>query len=68
MISWNGLLRVTPSSDSWIEILNLPKVIVNRTETTTINRWVSFPGGPAVTENRQTTTSMPITTIPFVRG
>jgi hypothetical protein len=68
MISWNGLLSVTPSSDSWIEFIDLPKVVVNNTETTTINRWVNFPGGPTVTENRQTVTTMPVATIPFVRG
>lgn len=68
MISWNGLLSVTPASDSWIEILDLPAIVVNKTETTTINRWVNFPSGPAVVENRQTVTSMPIVSIPFVRG
>jgi hypothetical protein len=68
VISWNGVLGVTPASDSWIEFLDKPQIVVNRTETTTISRWVNFPGGPAVVENRQVTTSMPITTIPFVRG
>lgn len=68
VISWNGVLDVAPTSDSWVEFLDRPAIVVSKTETTTINRWVNFPGGPAVAENRDVVTSMPITTIPFVRG
>jgi hypothetical protein len=65
MISWNGVLRVTPSSDSWIEIRDLPRIVINNSETTVVTRWVNFPGGPAVNQTTQTTV-MPMTTLPFV--
>ena len=68
MISWDGVLSVTPNSDSWIEILDLPSIVINKTETTTITRFVNFPGGPSVSESRQVTTSMPVTNLPFIRS
>ena len=61
IISWNGILEVTPAKDSWIEVVNLPEVVINKTETIVVNRVVQFPGGPAVSESSaSTTTQMPI--------
>lgn len=65
MISWNGVLSVTPRSDTWVEILDLPSVVVNRTENVTITRFVNFPGGPTVRTN---TTTMPVVNLPFIRS
>lgn len=72
MISWNGTLTVTPSVDSWVEVIDRPAIIINRTETTTVNRWVNFPNGPAVNNPTGTTSNtvigraMPIVTRPFI--
>lgn len=66
VISWNGVLDVTPSSDNWVEYVDRPAVITNRTETVTVTRFVDFPGGPAVSEDVVTRTTMPVFNSPFV--
>lgn len=66
VISWNGVLDVTPSNDSWVEFIDRPTIINNRTETVTVTRFVNFPGGPAVSTNTVTSTSMPVFNSPFV--
>lgn len=68
VISWNGVLSVTPSTDSWIEILDLPTVVVNRTENVTVTRFVNFPGGPTISTDRRLTTRMPVVNLPFIRS
>lgn len=69
IISWNGVLQVTPAKDSWIEVVDMPEVIINRTETVTINRVVQTPGGPAVSETSATTiTQMPVTSPLAIRA
>jgi hypothetical protein len=65
MIAWNGVLSVTPSSDSWIEVHNLPNILNDIKETVVVDRWVNFPDGSTILEIARTT-FMPITTLPFV--
>lgn len=67
VISWNGVLDVTPANDTWVEFIDRPAVITNRTETVTVTRFVNFPGGPAVSTSQTTSTSMPVFNQPFVR-
>lgn len=68
VISWNGVLSVTPKTDSWIEILDLPTVVVNRTENVTVTRFVNFPGGPTISTDRRVSTVMPVVNLPFIRS
>ena len=68
IITWDGILSVTPESDYWVEQLDLPVITVNQTEIVTITRWIEFPSGPTVHEDVRTgTTVMPVTTAPYVR-
>jgi hypothetical protein len=46
IVSWDGTLTVTPSSDSWIETLDLPTIFNETTETVFVTVWVSAPPPP----------------------
>lgn len=53
VISWDGTLRLTPNSDSWIETFDLPEIFNRRTETVTVTRWVPSPIAAPVVGNTQ---------------
>ena len=50
--SWVGNLVLTPDSDNWVEIVNLPDVINNVTNTVTIVR--DIPGGDGTRQTGNT--------------
>ena len=66
VIKWDGVLSVTPNIDSWVELIDLPQVVTNRTETITVTRFVNFPGGPSISPDRTVTTVMPVTNLPAI--
>lgn len=43
VIKWDGKLTVTPNSDSWIDVIDLPEIFDQRTETVVVTRWVPAP-------------------------
>lgn len=49
VVKWDGTVTITPSSDSWIETLDLPAVFSQTTETITMTTWVPAPIPPAPT-------------------
>lgn len=74
VIKWDGVLSVTPKSDSWVEVVDLPSVVINRTETVTVTRVVTAPARPTppapvstVTARQPVSTVMPVTTLPAIR-
>lgn len=52
VIKWDGVLTVTPNSDTWVEVVDRPEIIQRRSELVTITRSVNFPGGPVISETR----------------
>lgn len=47
-ISWNGVLGVSPSSDDWVEVRDLPTVFEQTTEEVVVNEYIPCPPRPVV--------------------
>ena len=46
VVKWDGTLTITPSSDSWVETLDLPNVFSQTTETIVMTTWLPAPVAP----------------------
>lgn len=69
VIKWDGVLFATPNRDTWVEVVDNPEILINKTETTTIQRWVYAPGAPAVSEVRTTSIAparMTVANVPLI--
>jgi hypothetical protein len=49
VIKWDGRIVLTPPEDIWVEVLDRPEIIINRTEFMTVENvtWVDAPTPPA---------------------
>jgi len=43
IIKWNGILTCTPNNDYWVDMIDLPSIFNEVTETVVVNRWVTPP-------------------------
>jgi Domain of unknown function (DUF4815) len=43
VIKWDGVLSVTPKSDTWTEVIDLPTIFTSTTEFVTVTRFVDPP-------------------------
>lgn len=43
VISWDGVVTLAPTSDSWTEVLDLPEIFDSRTDTVIVTTWVPAP-------------------------
>ena len=64
VISWNGVLDITPKSDTWIEIVDKPEITIRRTETVRVTVPSPPPRAPAVVPPTRVGTTEPATTPP----